>query len=78
MAWLGIVLHFVLLPVFLASGLVVPGPVVPFLVGLWGGLMIVATKNRDRPRVALAVPLVAMALLVAIISAGAVLFDWTA
>ena len=63
---------------YLVSGLVVP---LPWLVGLWAlgvGLVVYAVVNRRRPWHVLAVPFVAVALWVAIVSLGDAFLDWTA
>jgi hypothetical protein len=75
---LGFALHAVLLPAYLASGLVVPALVVPALVVAWVLLLLVAIRNRRRPWLVLGVPVVGLAVLVGVVSAGSALFDWTA
>ncbi len=73
----GIVLHALLLPVFLASGLVVPWWVIPLLLAVWAGVLAAMVRWRTEPAV-IAGPLVALSVLVAVVTAGEALFDWTA
>lgn len=63
---------------YLASGLVVP---FPWTVAMWAvGLALgaFAVVSRRRPGVVLAVPVVAVVLWVAVVSAGSALLGWTA
>lgn len=64
--------------VYLVSGLVVP---VQWLAGVWAvwiALAAFAVRNRHRPGIVLAIPVVAMVLWVAILSAGGAFLDWSA
>ncbi len=63
---------------YLASGLLVPGP---WLVVLWGvmlGLIIVAIRWWRRPLLVLALPFVAGLFWVAFVQGLGSLFDWSA
>ena len=75
---IGVALHILVLPVFLASGLVVPVLAVGALAVVWALVLLVMLAQRDRPAVVLAGPVVALAILVAVVSLGEWLFDWTA
>jgi hypothetical protein len=75
---LGFALHGFLLPVFLASGLVVPVYVMPALVAMWAGFLVVAIRFRRRPGVVVAVPVAALAALILVVTIGGVVFGWTA
>lgn len=63
---------------YLGSGLVVPAPWVPAVWAVWVALAAGAVAFRRRPAVVLALPVVAVALWLAILSAGSALFGWTA
>lgn len=63
---------------YLASGLVVPLPWTPFLWAVWLALAAWAVVSRRRPGVVLAAPVIAVVAWIAIVSAGSVLFDWSA
>lgn len=76
------VVGFVLLaPVgllYLGSGLVVPAPWVLAVWAVWVALVAGAVAFRRRPGVVLALPVAAVVLWLAIVSAGSALFGWTA
>ena len=74
----GFVLHLLLFPVFLTSGLVVPWYAMGGLLVLWVIAAVIAVKNRDNGRIVLAVPIVSFVILVAVVSLGGWLLDWTA
>ena len=75
---LGFLLHLLLLPIVFASGLVVPWPVMAvFLVG-WIAAFALAVAKRDRPWLVVAIPLLSLAVLVAVVTLGEWLFGWTA
>lgn len=83
--WVGraaTVVGFVLLvPVgllYLGSVLIVPAPWVLAVWALWVVLVAGAVAFRRRPGIVLAVPVVAVVLWLAILSAGSALFGWTA
>jgi hypothetical protein len=75
---LGFVLHLVLLPFVLASGLVVPIGVVVALTVAWGALLVLILQRRSDEDQVLAAPIVMVALLVIVPTLGSALFDWTA
>ena len=75
---LGFVLHLVLLPFVLASGLVVPIAVVAGLTAVWILLFLLIVEQRSEENQVLAAPFVMLALLVLVPTLGSVLFDWTA
>ena len=76
------VLGFVLLvPVgllYLASGLVVPQPWLTALWAVGAGVVAYAVRNRRRPGLVLAAPVVAVLVWVGAVSLGEALLDWTA
>lgn len=79
MVVVGLVLHVALLPVFLVAGLVVPPLAVAGLLAVWVALLVVAVKWRNRrPGFVLATPLIALVVLVAVVSLGEALLDWSA
>ncbi len=63
---------------YLAVGLVVPGPVIPFFWAFWVLLAVLAVRHRDDPRWVLATPVVAVVVLIAAVSLGEAVFGWTA
>ena len=75
---LGFVLHLVLLPFVLASGLVVPVGVMLALTAIWVALLVVIFKQRSQENQVLAAPIAMVALLVLVPTLGSALFDWTA
>lgn len=76
---LGIIAHVVLLPYYLASGLVAPLWAVIVLVAVWAALLVVAIRLwRTRPFLVPLVPVVAVAIWFAAISAGEAWLGWTA
>ena len=64
--------------VYLVSGLVVPAPWLLVVWAVWVASAAFAVHNRHRPGIVLAVPVVAMVLWVAILSAGGAFLDWSA
>ena len=77
--WVGIVLLFPVLYLYLVSGLVAPLWAVVLLVACWLVLGLCAVRwVRRRPLVVLALPFVGVALWWAVVSLGEVLFGWTA
>ena len=70
--------HLVVGVFYLAVGLVVPGPVIPFFWAFWVLLAVLAVKHRDDPRWVLATPVVAIFTLLAAVSLGEAVFGWTA
>jgi hypothetical protein len=77
--WVGIVLLFPVLYLYVVSGLVAPLWAVVLLVGCWLVLGLCAVRwVRRRPLVVLALPFVGVALWWAVVSLGEVLFGWTA
>jgi hypothetical protein len=78
MVVLGFILHLVVGFFYLASGLLVPGPGVAFLLGLWIGLLVLQMMRRKRPKVVLAIPFIAAAVWFLVVEGGSRLFGWTA
>lgn len=77
-AVLGIGLHVLLLPAFLASGLVAPPWAVVLLCVSWLGLLVAAVRLRHMAAAVLLVPVAALALLVGAVTAGEAWLGWTA
>ncbi|MEU8001430.1 hypothetical protein AB0B66_09750 [Catellatospora sp. NPDC049111] len=76
---LGVVAHVVLLPYYLASGLVAPLWAVIVLVAVWAALGVLAIRWwRSRPFLVPLVPVIAVAVWFAGISAGEAWLGWTA
>ncbi len=63
---------------YLAVGLVVPGPVIPFFWAIWLLLAVLLLRHRHDPRWALGIPVVAAVALVVAVSVGEAVFGWTA
>ncbi len=70
--------HLVVGIFYLAVGLVVPGPAIPFFWGFWILLLVLAFRHRDSPAWVLATPVVAAVALFAAVSVGEAVFGWTA
>jgi hypothetical protein len=68
----------VLLFVFVSAGLVVPAWFVGVLIAVWVAMAVVAIRKRADERYLVLAPIVAVALLIAAVSAGELLLDWTA
>ncbi|MFC7246635.1 hypothetical protein ACFQO7_29495 [Catellatospora aurea] len=76
---LGVLAHLVLLPFYLASGLVAPLWAVIVLVAVWAALLVLAIRWwRTRPLLVPLAPVVALAVWFAGISAGEAWLGWTA
>jgi hypothetical protein len=77
--WIGITGLVVVLWLYLTSGLVVPWWAVVLLCTAWAGLLVLSIRwATSRPYVVLAMPLVALALWLAVLVVGAQLLGWTA
>ncbi|MEQ4205841.1 hypothetical protein ABN028_04135 [Actinopolymorpha sp. B17G11] len=77
--WVGIVLLFPVLYLYVVSGLVAPIWAVVVLVACWLVLGLCAVRwVRRRPLVVLALPFVGVVFWLAVVSLGEVLFGWTA
>lgn len=63
---------------YLAVGLVVPAPAIPFFWAFWIFLAVMAVKHRHDPRWVVATPVVAAVALFGAVSLGEALFGWTA
>lgn len=74
----GVAAHLAVGVFYLAVGLVVPGPVIPFFWAFWIFLAVLLARHRDDPRWVLAVPAVAAAVLFAGVALGEAVFGWTA
>lgn len=75
---LGAVLMLAVGYVYVASGLVVPGPWVLLLWALWIVMARDAWRHRRRPWRVLATPVVAAVVWVVVVSLGGALLGWTA
>lgn len=77
--WFGAAGMLVALWFYALVGLVAPWWVLPLMLLLWVLLVVVAWRsNASRPWVPLVMPVVAVALWFAIVSAGGAWFGWTA
>jgi len=77
--WVGLLGHLAVLIFYGASGLVAPPWAVLVLLVVWLGLLVLAiVALRRRPAWALAVPVAAVAIWFAAISAGDAWLNWTA
>ncbi|HYN96196.1 MAG TPA: hypothetical protein VES42_20320 [Pilimelia sp.] len=77
--WLGLLAHAALFFWFAASGLVAPGWAVALLLAMWAGLLLFgAWLRRRRPLLTPLVPIAALLLWLAVITAGETLLNWTA
>ena len=74
----GFALHLVAGFFYVSAGLVVPGPWLFGLWALWVALAVVAVGRRRQPLLVLAIPFVAIALLVAVVSLGGHFLHWQA
>lgn len=63
---------------YIASGLVVPAPMIPVMWIVWLAFVGLAIWQRQRPWVVLATPFAAAAAWFAILSVGEAAFGWTA
>ncbi len=79
LGWLGIALHAAVGYLYLVSGLVAPAYGVVLLWALWTGLLVVALRLRRSHRAwTPLVPLVALAVWIAVLHAGGALLGWQA
>lgn len=79
LAWIGIVGHVAVLFLYVISGLAVPVWAVGVLLVIWAGLLVAAlVLFRTRPPWTLVVPVGAVAIWVAVLSAGDAWLGWTA
>jgi len=77
--WIGVAGLVVVLWFYLASGLVAPWWAVGVLLAAWVVMLGLSIAwARRRPFVVLVMPLIALALWVGVLSAGAALLGWTA
>lgn len=77
--WLGLIAHAAIFFWYAASGLVAPGWAVAMLLALWVALLFVGIRLRhSRPLLTPLVPVVAVLLWLAVISAGGAWLGWTA
>jgi len=79
LAWIGIVGHVAVLFLYVISGLAVPAWAVGVLLVIWAGLLAAAiVLFRTRPPWTLVIPVGAVAIWVAVVSAGDAWLGWTA
>ncbi|MER7459838.1 hypothetical protein [Micromonospora sp. NPDC126480] len=77
--WLGLAAHLVLAFFYVVSGLVVPAWALAGLLVIWLALLAVAIRLlRQRPAFVPLVPLAAVLIWLAVVSAGDAWLDWTA
>jgi hypothetical protein len=77
--WVGLAGHLVVLPWYLASGLVAPAWAVAALLGAWLALLAVGVRlRRTGPLWMLLVPVADVVIWVATVSAGETAGGWTA
>ncbi len=74
----GIAAHLAVGVFYLAAGLVVPWPALPFFWAFWILLLVLAVRHRHRPAWVLATPVVAAVAILAAVSLGEAVFGWTA
>lgn len=60
------------------AALIMPGPAVYIMWGLWTGLFLLQIVERKRPWVVLSIPLIALFIFVATATIGDLLGAWTA
>lgn len=76
---MGIAAHLLLLPWYAASGLVAPGWAVAVLLAVWVALLAMAIHQwKARPYVVAAIPITAVVVWLAVVSAGGAWLGWTA
>jgi hypothetical protein len=79
LAWIGIVGHVAVLFLYVISGLVMPVWAVGVLLVIWAGLLAVAIALlRSRPPWTVVIPVGALAIWLAVVSAGDAWLGWTA
>jgi hypothetical protein len=77
--WVGLLAHLGMGVWYAASGLVAPAWAVVGLLVIWVALLLVGLRLRTRrPWLMLLIPVAAVAIWVAVISAGDAFLDWTA
>jgi hypothetical protein len=77
--WVGLVAHLGMGIWYAASGLVAPAWAVVGLLAIWIALLLVGLRLRTRrPWLMLLVPVAAIAIWVAVVSAGDAFLNWTA
>jgi len=77
--WIGLVGHLVALGWYAASGLVAPPWAVVGLLVIWAGVLFVGLRLRTRrPAWMLLIPVLDIAIWVAVVWAGDVFLGWTA
>ena len=77
--WVGLAAHLLMGIWYAASGLVAPPWAVTVLLAIWVALLIVGLRLRTRrPWWMLAVPVLDVAIWVAVVSAGETFLGWTA
>jgi hypothetical protein len=71
-------LHLAIGFFYVTSGLVAPLWAVLLLLAIWLGLCIAGYRNRHKPLVVLAIPVVAALVWFVVVQGGSMLFGWTA
>jgi hypothetical protein len=78
-SWIGVAALLVVIWPYAFISLVAPWWMVPVMLGVWCGLLAVAVKNfQSRPLLVMAIPVIGLAIWVAVVSAGGAWFGWTA
>ena len=78
-SWIGVASMVVVAWPFAFIGLVAPAWMIPVMLAAWALMFALALRNFDRyPMLVLAMPVIAIAFWVAVVSAGGAWFGWTA
>jgi hypothetical protein len=78
-SWVGVAVLVLVIWPYAFIGLVAPWWMVPVMLVVWALLLAAALANfKERPFLVLAMPVIALVIWVAVVSAGDVWFDWTA
>ena len=78
-SWIGVASMVVVAWPFAFIGLVAPAWMIPVMLAAWALMFSLALRNFHRyPMLVLAMPVIAIAFWVAVVSAGGAWFGWTA
>jgi hypothetical protein len=78
-SWIGVASMVVVGWPFAFIGLVAPAWMIPVMLVAWAAMFAVAVRNFERrPMLVLGMPVIALAVWVAVVSAGSAWFGWTA